>query len=191
MDNAFEKARAAYGTGAYDDATLEFLFPELKESEDERIRKQVEQVLIEHDWSVTYGVSKDKCLAWLEKQKEQKPEYCHHEVDLSDCSEEYRKAYYDGWNNCNQQHSQCEAKQKPAKWSEEDEKEMKKLISWLRGCIYHSTTPQEVAYKRHVATWLKSLRPSWKPSEEQMKALNKVAQEGALLDLFNDLLKLM
>ena len=45
----------------------------------------------------------------LEKQGEQKPNYCHHEVDLSRCSEEYRKAYYDGWNNCNMQHSQCKS----------------------------------------------------------------------------------
>ena len=45
----------------------------------------------------------------LEKQGEQKPNFCHHEVDLSDCSEEYRKAYYDGWNNCNMQHSQCKS----------------------------------------------------------------------------------
>ena len=31
------------------------------------------------------------------------PDWCHHRVDLSNCSEEYRKAYYDGWNNCNLQ----------------------------------------------------------------------------------------
>ena len=37
------------------------------------------------------------------------PSFCHHEVDFSNCSEEYKKAYYDGWNNCNQQHSQLEA----------------------------------------------------------------------------------
>lgn len=55
--------------------------------------------------------------AMEEKQKEQKPkepDWCHHKVDLSGCSEEYMKAYYDGWNNCNQQHSQCKAEQKPA-----------------------------------------------------------------------------
>lgn len=45
MDNAFERARAAYGTGAYDDATLEFLFPELRGSEDERIRKRIVEIL--------------------------------------------------------------------------------------------------------------------------------------------------
>lgn len=46
-----------------------FIFPELAESEDERIRQQIEQALIEHDWGVTYLVSKEDCLAWLERQK--------------------------------------------------------------------------------------------------------------------------
>ena len=62
-----------------------------------------------------FSISKD-CMLFLydsEKQGRQKPNFCHHEVDLSDCSEEYRKAYYDGWNNCNQQHSQLKAEQKP------------------------------------------------------------------------------
>jgi hypothetical protein len=47
-----------------------------------------------------------KKLTWLEKQGSEH-NWCHHKVDLSDYSEEYRKAYYDGWNNCNMQHSQC------------------------------------------------------------------------------------
>ncbi len=37
---------------------------------------------------------------------------------------------------------------------------------------------------------LSSPQSNWKPSKEQMKALNAVANEGVLLDLFNDLLKL-
>lgn len=47
------------------------------------------------------------------EQKPVEPDWCHHKVDLSGHSEEYVKAYYDGWNNCNQQHAQCEAEQKP------------------------------------------------------------------------------
>lgn len=49
---------------------IDEVFPELKESEDERIREQIVQVLIEHDWSVTYKVRRGDCIAWLEKQKE-------------------------------------------------------------------------------------------------------------------------
>lgn len=67
MDNAFERARAAYGTGAYDDATLEFLFPQLKESEDERIRKEIISAL---KFANTSDGVYDKHIAWLERQKE-------------------------------------------------------------------------------------------------------------------------
>jgi hypothetical protein len=96
-------------------ATLERIFPELKESENEKIRKVLVDYFKrykEHEEcgiKTFYGIPTDDILAWLEKQGEQKPNYCHHEVDLSGCSEEYRKAYYDGWNNCNMQHSQCKS----------------------------------------------------------------------------------
>ena len=80
----------------------------------------------------------------FEKQGEQKPAFCHHEVDFSGCSEEYRKAYYDGWNNCNQQHAQLEAQQRPT-WSEKDEKTFNTVIE--KGDL----KPSEI-------DWLKSLK---------------------------------
>lgn len=74
MDNAFERARAAYGTGAYDDATLEFLFPQLKESEDERIIRAIIDALYSHSNSINLlssrGYQMGDIEAWLEKQKE-------------------------------------------------------------------------------------------------------------------------
>ncbi len=90
----------------------EIIFPELKESEDEKIRKTIIRFFKDqysnetemYDGSVTVG----KAIAWLEKQGSE-PNWCHHKVDLSNCSEEYRKAYCDGWNNCNMQHSQCKS----------------------------------------------------------------------------------
>ena len=69
MDNAFEKARAAYGTGAYDDATLEFLFPQLRESEDERMRQLIYSS-INNDMPIASPKNKELALSWLEKQKE-------------------------------------------------------------------------------------------------------------------------
>ena len=78
MDNAFERARAAYGTGAYDDATLEFLFPQLKESEDERIIRAIIDALYSHSNSINLlssrGYQMGDIEAWLEKQKEQPQE---------------------------------------------------------------------------------------------------------------------
>ena len=54
----------------------EFVFPELKESEDERIRKDCIKYL---DWEYQHcsfnedKMKIEKCIAWLEKQDEQKP----------------------------------------------------------------------------------------------------------------------
>ena len=47
---------------------LEEVFPELKESEDERIRKEILQSIRDN----MVVIHKDKCIAWLEKQGEQK-----------------------------------------------------------------------------------------------------------------------
>lgn len=64
----------------------------------------------------------------------------------------------------------CEQKeQKPAKWSEEDEDKLEQCIRIVSGW--------EGDYdivKSPYSNFLKSLRPSWKPSEEQMEALKKV-----------------
>lgn len=70
---AFERAKAAYGSGAYDDATLEFLFPELKESDDERIRKAIAYAIgqsTHNDGTLIDGILSETALAWLEKKKE-------------------------------------------------------------------------------------------------------------------------
>ena len=44
----------------------EFIFPELKESDDERIRKEIIQSIRDN----MCVIHKDKCIAWLEKQGE-------------------------------------------------------------------------------------------------------------------------
>lgn len=57
-------------------AALEFLVPELKESEDERIRKELIDHCIQGSKQRTIVSHKEdykRWLAWLEKQKEQKP----------------------------------------------------------------------------------------------------------------------
>jgi len=160
-DEAIIKAKAIIKNYSKDKASitvLEHIFPELKEGEDERIKKEIlELVSISgngnqfeeiKDWlekkiekktitdpkfrvgdeirealikafkeypknSVKYwhDIVIEDIITWLEKQNEQsvEPDWCHHKVDFSGCSEEYRKAYYDGWNSCNMQHSQCKA----------------------------------------------------------------------------------
>ena len=124
-------------------ATVEYIFPELHESEDERIRKEIIAFLKHYHTgegdSVTYD---NDWLVYLEKQKEQKP----------------------------------------AEWSEEDEKKVSSLLAMLttmrqlnsNGSLVgiYSKRDREKKFDE-IENWLKSLRPrpSWKPREEQMSAL--------------------
>lgn len=236
----------------------EFIFPELKESEDERIRKGLIKGLSamrdihKHQTFSDDAINIDDAIAWLEKQDNiphftfddilalqcamkatekadnelyeqlkslhdrlhdvywlekqgDEPNWCHHKVDLSNCSEEYRKAYYDGWNNCNQQHEQLKAKHKPAEWSDEDEENLNNVVKELD---ITKRSRDKILYAQYdkLIDWLKSLKPNhWKPSEEQMESIKyfidfnrpqaNASTEGwsefkHLESLYNDLLKL-
>lgn len=59
------------------------------------------------------------------------------------------------------------AEQKP-ELGEEDDWKRKELIQYLE---------EKGDYRTVWMTWLKSLRPSWKPSEEQMEALEYVIRD--------------
>ena len=52
----------------------EAFFPELKESEDERIRKDIIDYF-QSDWAKEEGITRPDWIAWLEKQGEQKVNY--------------------------------------------------------------------------------------------------------------------
>lgn len=91
---ALEKARqlCAYPTTKSFISDLQDLFPELAESEDERIRK----VIIEHfaglPSSIPYkGFTKEQILAWLEKQDKQNTNILWH--DVSEEPEERREIF--------------------------------------------------------------------------------------------------
>lgn len=141
---------------------LDEVFPELNESDDERIRKSLVEYFRkftpENMWDEMFSFG--DVVSYLERQKEQKP----------------------------------------AEWSEEDEDTLGDAITAVDLMLtddYEESHP--ILFKAFLAakSWLKSLperfnlQPHWKPSEEQMKALNEVANNGVLLDLFNDLLKLL
>ena len=144
------------------------------ESEDERIRNSLYtffQGMLERNedcykvggFVKFEGIDVKSILAWLEKQKEQKP----------------------------------------VEWSEEDNR----MIGRVRGIIERYAFTQnavdvngELCEKEYVEmdAWLKSLRPSWKPSEEQMVALEitpRYFPQGcptqiALISLYEQLEKL-
>ncbi len=130
-----------------------------KESEDERIRKEIRDFLIDME-------CKKEWIAHMEKQKEQKP---------ADRFEEAREKYQ-------------------VEWSEEEYGRLFDIKHYLDGTL-------QLSPDRRIACidFLKSLRPSWKPSEEQMETLayainhyeSDWGENKALRSVINELKKLM
>lgn len=71
---ALEKARQFSEHPLQEDSSsiVEYIFPELKESEDERIRKWLIDWAKAVNWSERFTISKEQVLAWLEKQGKKK-----------------------------------------------------------------------------------------------------------------------
>lgn len=173
---------------------LAMLIPELAESEDERIRKElIEQVgeIVPAPYETddngiilkSYFDRIARYRSWLEKQKEQKPSI------FPPGFGEVR------WNPISS------VQQKPSEWSEEDERKYqcirsilltdmdKKIGSWKYSEIL------EWYEKRGIGRYINS-QPHWKPSEEQLEAAQYVSQfdygghKAALVSLYEQLKKL-
>lgn len=170
---------------------IEMAFPELKKSEDERIRKllvwqvyrNIEDETNDLAGSIYDGIKGHdpdleesiedwkKCLAWLEKQKEQKPaewEDYKDKVNIPYCSSE-------------------------PEWSEEDEKTINDACCWIAEYAGYLMDKNyaKASMLMCLTDKLKSLRPSWKPSEEQLEELNKVRTLNPGLDALYQQLKNM
>ena len=67
-------------------------------------------------------------------------------------------------------------KEQKSKWSEEDEDMLNSCISSIEEAkenrYAYKETDGDTSYDHEIA-WLKSLRPSWKPSEEQIEAFSR------------------
>lgn len=185
--------------------------------EDERILKGIIG-LVDHDQH--YGVSNKDMIAWLKSLRPQpKVEWSEEDVKrlysigtqigfLKGRYSEYQKdvdwlhalAEKMGFHKCKIGEVVTEWKKeniddkmlsKPKQeWSEEDEAMRADILDSLRR--YQLSMPNyQVEFQMR---WLKSLRPSWKPSEEQMKALQNAvaltACDKELVRLYNQLKKL-
>ena len=162
---------------------LECVFPELKESEDERIRKWIKEKLESGILNLCPGMDGmisdaqrepyKKAIAWLEKQKES-----HSLVDAivpgkpylppisrPTIAEEQKLASISCGHENDSNH---------AEWSEEDEKMRDDTISAFQ-LAYPYALENENPRRKNI-DWLKSLRPQphWKPSAEQMDTLKLV-----------------
>ena len=69
-DKAIEKAKEKYAMfeGMQAGDVLEDVFPELKESEDEKIRKRIISALVEWNEKCSFPGDSDDMIVWLEKQ---------------------------------------------------------------------------------------------------------------------------
>lgn len=198
---------------------LEALVPELAESEDERIRRWLCDYFssIDKAW-IHKDITCIDILRWLEKQKEQKKEKFPPYVtgfkghpdpagtsDLEEAAKEYASKTLcdpdDGPSTGLAKESfiagaEWQKEQKPAEWSEEDEKDMAHIIRILDDCYVYGTHDLSKTDRENLVNKLKSLRPqyhgdvtmteaykmgleagkasSWKPSEEDLMMLEHI-----------------
>ena len=166
-DEALERATQKWECGLMTREDLEELFPELAESEDEKIRKELVKYFTEgREFLSLCSVGKEEILAWLEKQGEQKLGWSNEDeiglIDALDCVEKARKVakdencmgnawYAERWLKSLKGRCLPEPKQE---WSEEDEE----IIKLIESSTWdgEKLTQGEAGI---VHKWLKSLRP--------------------------------
>jgi len=154
-------------SGSEFETALRELVPELKESEDERIRKEIIDWMkggTTYDWQE----NKEKWIAYLEKQKEQKPaEWSEEDRKMLDAiikrysfpietdfsvfvGEDKLKDMREelGWLKSLRPQLKYE-------WSEEDEEMLDAMVDIVANSLYEPLCPRD-----KMLCWLKSLRPS-------------------------------
>ena len=158
-DKAIEIAKDKYVRfkGMLSGDILEDVFPELKESKNEKIRKGIIKSIkdLSTDWLELHGITKGDALSWLEKQSEQKP----------------------------------------ATWSGENTETISRVISIVKWAAYsdHSHPILNDKGAIELVEQLKSLKERyiWKPSDEQIEALNEVIRNSYLSTVeYNELVAL-
>ena len=188
-------------SGSQFESALRELIPELTESEGEKIRQMIERTLREAVLSERISeTSYREMWAYLEKQKKQKPaektdlvaELRHH---LATTPKEQLKKEWDELKKWDDVGPTVEEflYGKPAEWSEEDKDIINEVASILINDENRANNKFEEDKLAYLADKIQSLRPQphWKPSGEQMKALEEVRtifHHHHLLDEINPIL---
>lgn len=154
-----EAIKEAYGipvTKAQHEA-LQFLIPELAENDDERIKRALCDIVRDMPYMETelraHGLTVEKTLAYLEKQKE--PSELEQLEKLREMTHEIRKAYERGI-------EVGRAEPKPA-WSEEDERILTSIIA--RGSL--QVPFGEPALREEQMDWLMNMLKFHRPQPKQ------------------------
>ena len=175
---------------------LETLYPELKESEDEKIIKILQEGVnnvLQDQFCTNRGVSKEKVLSWLEKQGEQKPTqeiepfeaehgkyyYCikdyfcggRKQASKGDVVQALRGLPIMGLKDAGEYFLPVNSIKCNSAWGEEDEEIVEEMIEYLEELYNRNRFSLDELNDKE--RWLKSLRPQsqWKPSDEQMSDL--------------------
>lgn len=182
QEEKLEESKRLYETANADQKyVLKSLFPELKESEDERIKKEMLTFFKGfYDNQMVKAVDVEPWIAWLEKQGEQKSTADNFESVLKHIMEEAIECG-DTRNLKADAEMLMRLVQKPA-WSEENERIIQNLLSLWKEVMIELTCCRFGLHKDEVVDFLKSLRPQnhWKPSDEQMDALLKLEEMHVL-----------
>lgn len=168
---------------------LQGIFPELKESEDEKIRKELLKAFQESEDSLYMVLSPQRrksFIAWLEKQSNK------NEIDYN---EELKKCkanplyFFD-------KYVKVKLKEQKPPLSEEVEKAIQ-LLKDIADEEEEDYCPHNANNLRKAAQYLETCRPQnqWKPSDEQMGSLanacdGKILNLDYLNSLYQDLKKL-
>lgn len=157
-NDALNLAKSYYGKGCND--FLDTIFPELRESEDERVRKEIN----------TLYTDIDTCISELLKARTDKDSEAEGKAlfkmeglmvaTLQDLS-------------CIETYLEKNVERMPAEWSEEETKDLVHILKVLDDCYAYGKHDLSKTDHDNLTSTIKFLRPSWKPSEEQMQALGR------------------
>ena len=181
-DEAYKRVAVRFGSNVADE-----IFPELKESEDEKIRNFLIDFIKVCGWTEKKDQGwplREECIAWLEKQGAQKPadkeytfkaiprllgmipptdrakSYCQKLIDSLE-QEGYStdaKIVRDCLKQMNgEKVAMATMDEQKPAWSEEDERMLHTIIADFKGFIRHNTSTLE-SYFNVCIDWLKSLK---------------------------------
>ena len=175
---------------------VERMLPELKESEDERMKK-VAIEFVKQNSSFTYllGISKEEVIAWLEKQGkkptdkvEQKPAWSKNDEMIALSIEQIFNCASllnivpDKIEKVRSWLKNLKDRVQPKQeWSEKDETALGDALWCCKQAASIAKDENDMGNAWYAEHWLKSLRPQnrWKPSELQIEALESATANCA------------
>lgn len=205
---ALEKAKDMLSNKEVRQEDMEYLFPELKESEDEKIRKWIRKEL-ESKYVVNNlvnNVMADKALAWLEKQGVQ-PRYNIGDILCDKLCTTLNKEAQPNMEIVDIQNGMyiCDKGSFPVSQQDEYELVSKKIDTKLNDGsvsnelreasfahaekeLKNQTFPDNLEFEliytfEEGAKWGAAQKSAWKPSDEEMAVLNEVINYAANSEL--------